>query len=88
MVTVTKVVKLKMCEEAVGSRVEMVTEACGGIVQEEGGDLLVQIVAAEATVEAGPCLSLSFLFSVPLFHSALTSMSPVSLGPISIPDPT
>ena len=48
--------------------------------------------AAEATGEADPCLSLSFLvlffFSLPLFLSVLASMSPVSLGPISIPRPT
>ena len=45
--------------------------------------------AAEATGEADPCLSLSFLFfSLPLFLSVLASMSPVSLGPISIPLPT
>lgn len=33
-------------------------------------------------------VTLFSLFSLPVFPSALTSMSPVSLGPISIPRPT
>lgn len=70
----------------------MVTEFCGGTVQEEGGGVCWVIygtqAAADATGEADPCPSLSFLFSRPLLLSALTSMSPVSLGPISIPRPT
>lgn len=44
--------------------------------------------AEEATGETDPCLSLSFLpFFHRLFLSALTSMSPVSLGPIFCPSP-
>jgi len=63
----------------------MVTDGCGGIVRENGGRGLcwVKLLQKLQVRQIHVCHS-PFFFALPLFLSVLTSMSPVSLGPISI----